>query len=68
MRNFIIFVCMGVASVLAAAQVPQAGHVVVVLEENHSFSSVVGSPAMPLSEQPGFGTVLLACCPAYNRH
>lgn len=29
------------------AQVPKSNHVVVVLEENHSYSSVVGSTAMP---------------------
>lgn len=29
------------------AQVPKSNHVVVVLEENHSYSSVVGSAAMP---------------------
>lgn len=29
------------------AQVPKSNHVVVVLEENHSYSSVVGSSAMP---------------------
>ena len=29
------------------AQVPKSNHVVVVLEENHSYSSVVGSGAMP---------------------
>jgi acid phosphatase len=29
------------------AQVPQAGHVFVVLEENHSYSSVIGSSSMP---------------------
>jgi phosphatidylinositol-3-phosphatase len=29
------------------AQVPKSNHVVIVLEENHSYSSVVGSSAMP---------------------
>ena len=36
-----------VSSILAGAQAPQAGHVVVVMEENHSYSSVIGSAAMP---------------------
>src|SRR5512142_802306 len=29
------------------AAVPQAGHVVVVMEENHSYSSVIGCSCMP---------------------
>jgi phosphatidylinositol-3-phosphatase len=32
---------------LLKAQVPQSAHVVLVLEENHSFSSIIGSPTMP---------------------
>lgn len=35
------------ASVIASAQVPQFKHVVVVVEENHSYSHVIGNPAMP---------------------
>ncbi len=31
----------------AHGTVPQFGHVVLVVEENHSYSSVIGSPAMP---------------------
>src|SRR5690349_14846453 len=27
--------------------VPQAGHVLLLLEENHSYSTVIGNPAMP---------------------
>lgn len=35
------------ASAVALAQVPQFKHVVVVVEENHSYSHVIGNPAMP---------------------
>ncbi len=42
------------------AQVPQLGHVVIVLEENHSYSSVIGNPSMPylnsLANQYGLAT------------
>lgn len=40
-----LFVFLG--SVVASAQVPQFKHVVVVVEENHSYSHVIGNPAMP---------------------
>ena len=35
------------AGVSCVAQVPQASHVFVVVEENHSYSSVIGSSSMP---------------------
>lgn len=35
------------ASVIASAQVSQFKHVVVVVEENHSYSHVIGNPVMP---------------------
>jgi phosphatidylinositol-3-phosphatase len=42
------------------AQVPQLGHVFIVLEENHSYSSVIGNPSMPylnsLANQYGLAT------------
>jgi len=34
-------------SSMLCAQVPRSAHVVVVVEENHGFSSVIGNPAMP---------------------
>jgi acid phosphatase len=34
-------------SICAAAQIPASKHVVMVLEENHSYSSVLGSSSMP---------------------
>jgi hypothetical protein len=44
----------------AAAQVPRSNHVVVVVEENHSYSSVIGNSAMPylnsLASQYGLAT------------
>ena len=40
-----LFVFLG--SVVASAQVPHFKHVVVVVEENHSYSHVIGNPAMP---------------------
>src|SRR5215470_11350593 len=46
------------------AAVPQAGHVVVVVEENHSYSSVIGNSAMPylnsLANQYGLATQYFA--------
>ncbi len=49
-----------VLAVTAAAQVPQASHVFVVVEENHSYSSVIGSSSMPylnsLANQYGLAT------------
>lgn len=36
-----------VLAAMASAQVPQAGHVIVVLEENHSYSKIIGNSAMP---------------------
>ena len=41
--SVLLFVC----SVLLEAQVPAANHVVVVLEENESYSAVIGSASMP---------------------
>ncbi|HEU5403512.1 MAG TPA: alkaline phosphatase family protein [Terriglobales bacterium] len=35
------------ASAIASAQIPHFKHVVVVVEENHSYSHVIGNPAMP---------------------
>src|SRR5438105_1460968 len=32
---------------LLPASLPQPAHVVLVIEENHSFSSIIGSPALP---------------------
>ena len=47
-----------------SAQVPQSNHVVVVLEENHSYSAVVGNSAMPylhsLATQNTLGTQYFA--------
>lgn len=44
--------------------VPQFGHVVMVLEENHSYSEVIGNPAMPylnsLASQYGLATQYFA--------
>src|SRR3954463_12093879 len=34
-------------SICATAQIPASKHVVLVLEENHSYSSVIGSSSMP---------------------
>jgi len=36
-----------ILSALAGAQVPKSNHVVLLVEENHSYSSVVGNSAMP---------------------
>jgi len=45
--KFILPLFVLLASAIASAQVPQFKHVVVVVEENHSYSHVIGNPAMP---------------------
>lgn len=49
---------------LLHAQVPKSNHVVLLLEENHSYSSVIGSPSMPylnsLAAQNGLATQYFA--------
>ena len=51
-------------SALLYAQIPKSNHVVVVLEENHSYSSVIGSASMPylnsLASQNGLATQYFA--------
>lgn len=42
-----IFCVFGLIPVSVAAQVPRSNHVVVVVEENHSYSSVIGNSSMP---------------------
>ncbi|HEY7404582.1 MAG TPA: alkaline phosphatase family protein [Candidatus Angelobacter sp.] len=64
MRNiavsFVLFIC----SFLLHAQIPAASHVVIVLEENQSYSAVIGSPSMPylnsLATQNGLATEYFA--------
>src|SRR6266446_4332070 len=49
-RSTRLYVCVAFlcfASLNAIAQVPASRHVVLVLEENHSYSSVIGSSSMP---------------------
>src|SRR5436309_2105396 len=49
-----------IALTIAAAAVPSSRHVVVVVEENHGYSSVIGNPQMPyfnsLANQYGLAT------------
>ncbi len=42
-----LFLLLSIFSTFACAQVPHSNHVVVVVEENHSLSQVIGNPAMP---------------------
>lgn len=53
-----------VLAAAAAGQVPQASHVFVVVEENHSYSSVIGNSSMPylngLASQYGLATAYYA--------
>lgn len=44
---------------LLNAQIPASAHVVVVLEENHGYSSVIGNPAMPYLNSLASQNVLL---------
>ena len=46
-RIFVFLAALSLASLNAIAQVPASKHVVTVLEENHSYSSVIGSSSMP---------------------
>ncbi len=47
MKKFLFALLFPVFALLVNAQVPSSSHVVVVLEENHSYSSVIGNSAMP---------------------
>ncbi len=47
MKTIAINALLLMLSTLAIAQVPHSNHVVVVVEENHSLSQVIGNPAMP---------------------
>lgn len=46
-RLLSFFALVTLASALALAQVPRSNHVVVVVEENHGYSRVIGNTAMP---------------------
>ncbi|HEY2390169.1 MAG TPA: alkaline phosphatase family protein [Candidatus Angelobacter sp.] len=47
MKKILLFVLGLFIPALLTAQIPQSNHVVVVMEENHSYSSVIGSASMP---------------------
>ncbi|HEY2394281.1 MAG TPA: alkaline phosphatase family protein, partial [Candidatus Angelobacter sp.] len=59
MKKFLLVLAFFIPALLTA-QIPQSSHVVVVLEENHSYSSVIGSASMPylnsLATQNGLAT------------
>jgi phosphatidylinositol-3-phosphatase len=46
-KKVLVFYSALMFSTLALAQVPPSNHVVIVMEENQSYSAVVGSPSMP---------------------
>jgi len=46
-RKFLLLAILSAISVSTFAAVPASSHVVVVVEENHSYSSVIGNSAMP---------------------
>jgi phosphatidylinositol-3-phosphatase len=58
-RRSLAFFCV-LFPVFAFAQIPKSNHVIVVVEENHSYSSVIGSSSMPylnsLASQYGLAT------------
>lgn len=62
MKQFCLALAAGLVTATAslAQSVPQFGHVFVLLEENHSYSSVIGSSSMPylnsLANQYGVAT------------
>jgi hypothetical protein len=47
LKKFLSYLSLLIFPLLVQAQVPRSHHVVIVLEENHSYSSVIGSPSMP---------------------
>src|SRR5512140_3726217 len=48
MRMFAaLLIVLMIFTVIGSAQVPQAGHVVLVVEENHSYGQVIGNSSMP---------------------
>jgi phosphatidylinositol-3-phosphatase len=47
LKHAIVSLCLLVIPAIVTAQVPRSNHVVVVVEENHSYSSVIGNSAMP---------------------
>jgi phospholipase C len=49
--KYIVSLVFFLASVMASAQVPRFKHVMVVVEENHSYSHVIGNSAMPYLNQ-----------------
>ncbi len=63
MRKSLVF-SLVLLPIFAFAQLPKSNHVVIVLEENHSYSSVIGSSSMPylnsLAAQYGLATQYFA--------
>ena len=55
-----VFVLLAAFATLLSAQMPASHHVIVVVEENHDYSQVIGSSAMPylnsLANQYGLAT------------
>jgi acid phosphatase len=60
LKKFLFCLALSFFPLLVHAQVPVSHHVVIVLEENHSYSSVIGSSSMPylnsLASQYGLAT------------
>jgi acid phosphatase len=60
LKKLFLSVCLLVAPAILNAQVPQSSHVVVVVEENTSYSNVIGNSVMPylnsLASQYGLAT------------
>jgi len=63
-KKFVVPFLFLVCSVLLQAQIPAANHVVIVVEENQSYSAVIGSSSMPylnsLAAQNGLATEYFA--------
>ncbi|HKV91122.1 MAG TPA: alkaline phosphatase family protein [Candidatus Angelobacter sp.] len=64
MKKFVVLLLFLICSALLQAQIPAANHVVIVLEENQSYSAVIGSSSMPylnsLAAQNGLATEYFA--------
>jgi acid phosphatase len=63
-RSFVACLLLLACSPLLQSQIPAANHVVIVLEENQSYSAVIGSPSMPylnsLAAENGLATEYFA--------
>jgi hypothetical protein len=56
------------SSSIVWAQVPQSMHIWILTEENHSYESVIGNPAMPYFNSQLYFRADVAGCRATDHH